>query len=90
MKQSPGNKQTGRALIESGPRPSAESGMMTAPEVARYLGFDVTTVYRMAQARELPALRLGITWRFRRADIEEWIAAGGATPHGGPKGHGRG
>jgi excisionase family DNA binding protein len=31
------------------------------------------TIYRLIKNGELPAIRIGRQWRFRRADLEEWI-----------------
>lgn len=49
--------------------------VMTVPEVADYLRVNQRTVYRMAVGHKLPAFKVGTTWRFRRADIDGWIAA---------------
>jgi excisionase family DNA binding protein len=43
-------------------------------EVAAYLKAGKRTVYRLAAARRLPAFKLGGTWRFRRGDLDQWIA----------------
>ncbi|MDZ7924044.1 MAG: helix-turn-helix domain-containing protein [Marinagarivorans sp.] len=32
------------------------------------------TVYRLAQKGEIPAFKLGGTWRFRRSELDAWIA----------------
>jgi len=47
--------------------------MLTATEVAVYLRLHVMTVYRMAQRRQLPAVRVGRQWRFRRDHIDRWL-----------------
>ena len=46
--------------------------ILTVREVARYLRADVSTVYRLAKRRELPAFRIGTEWRFTRKSIEQW------------------
>lgn len=43
-------------------------------EVAASLKASKRMVYRLAQKGEIPAFKLGGTWRFRRADLERWIA----------------
>ena len=45
--------------------------VMTAGEVAELLHLPVSTVYYLARQGELPASRLGRTWRFLRPRIEE-------------------
>lgn len=51
-----------------------EGEILTLDEVAAYLKAGKRTVYRLAQEGKLPAFKLGGTWRFRRSDLERWIA----------------
>ncbi|MHB1587267.1 MAG: helix-turn-helix domain-containing protein [Acidiferrobacteraceae bacterium] len=44
-------------------------------EVAVYLKAGKRTVYRLAASGEIPAFKLGGTWRFRRSELDQWIAA---------------
>ncbi len=53
---------------------------MTIKEVADYLRVNQRTVYRLAVARKMPGFKVGATWRFKRADIDGWIAAQAASP----------
>lgn len=48
--------------------------VMTAGEVAALLAVAPTTVYEWARSGRLPALRRGRVIRFRRWEIEAWIA----------------
>jgi excisionase family DNA binding protein len=52
-----------------------ERAIMTAEEVAAYLRLDQATVYRLANAGEIPARRVGRVWRFHRAALQEWLEA---------------
>lgn len=52
-----------------------ESEILTLDEVAAYLKAGKRTIYRLATEGKLPAFKLGGTWRFRRSDLDEWIAA---------------
>jgi len=52
-----------------------EDEILTLDEVAAYLKAGKRTVYRLAAEGKLPAFKLGGTWRFRRSDLDEWIAA---------------
>ena len=54
---------------------SSVSSILTVHEVAEYLRVNQRTVYRLAVGHKLPAFKVGATWRFRRADIDCWIAA---------------
>jgi len=47
--------------------------IMTVKEVAEYLKVNERTVYRMATACTMPAFRIGGSWRFKYAEIENWI-----------------
>jgi excisionase family DNA binding protein len=49
--------------------------VMTASEVADLLHLPVSTVYYLARRGELPATRLGRTWRFVRPRLEELLGA---------------
>jgi excisionase family DNA binding protein len=44
--------------------------ILTMDEVATYLKAGKRTVYRLASSGQIPAFKLGGTWRFRRA--EHW------------------
>lgn len=47
--------------------------IMTVEEVAEYLRVSERTVYEWAQKGEIPAGKLGTTWRFKRNEIERWV-----------------
>lgn len=49
--------------------------ILTIDEVATYLKAGKRTVYRLAANGTLPAFKLGGTWRFRRGDLDKWIAS---------------
>jgi len=49
--------------------------VMTAREVADLLALPVSTVYELARRGDLPACRLGRTWRFLRPRLEELLGA---------------
>lgn len=49
--------------------------VMTAREVAELLKMPVSTIYELARRGELPARRLGRTWRFLRPRLEELLAS---------------
>ncbi|MBI2903266.1 MAG: response regulator [Candidatus Methylomirabilis oxyfera] len=47
--------------------------LMTAPELAKYLKVELRTVYRYLKDAQLPAIRMGGRWRFRKEDIDRWL-----------------
>ena len=55
------------------PKNTSESGILTIKEVAEYLKVTERTIYRLAAAKKIPAFRVGGTWRFSKAEINQWI-----------------
>lgn len=51
----------------------ASGDILTLDEVAAYLKAGKRTIYRLAANGEIPAFKLGGTWRFSRSDIDSWI-----------------
>ena len=47
--------------------------IMTIEEVANYLRVPVSSLYKLAQQRKIPASKVGRHWRFRREFIDRWI-----------------
>jgi excisionase family DNA binding protein len=56
-------------------RSQSADEIFTLDEVSAYLKAGKRTVYRLAQSGEIPAFKLGGTWRFRRSELDRWIAA---------------
>ncbi|MGN7838246.1 methylation-associated defense system helix-turn-helix domain-containing protein MAD1 [Stenotrophomonas sp. 22385] len=50
-----------------------EEAILTIKQVAEYLKVTERTIYRLAAAKQIPAFKVGGTWRFSRADIDTWI-----------------
>ena len=48
--------------------------LLTIHDVAQWLAVKPTTIYSWVAQRKMPALRLGGLIRFRREDIETWLA----------------
>lgn len=47
--------------------------MLTAKEIQGLLQVDRSTIYRMAEAGQLPALKVGKQWRFPSDRIDQWL-----------------
>ncbi len=54
--------------------PDSKDEILTLDEVAAYLKVGKRTMYRLAAAGKIPAFKLGGIWRFKRADLDRWIA----------------
>ncbi len=52
------------------------SAFLTTEEVIDFLRVNARTVYRLIQTGDLPAVRVGRQWRFRRNDLERWLDRG--------------
>jgi excisionase family DNA binding protein len=46
---------------------------LTTEEVLGYLNTTPRTIYRLIRSGELPAVRIGRQWRFRRTDLDQWV-----------------
>jgi excisionase family DNA binding protein len=46
---------------------------MTAEEAAAYLRLAPVTLYRLAGKGEIPGVKIGRLWRFKRSELERWF-----------------
>jgi excisionase family DNA binding protein len=71
------------------PNRSADSeslgAVLTVTEVAEALRVSSMTVYRLVNAGELAALRIGRNIRIRAVDLDDYLAAG-SVPRENPEG----
>lgn len=79
-KKKPG--KTTNATSKNGPaagtNPVAAPDVLTLAEAAAFLRVPEADVVRSAEARDIPARRIGAEWRFSKSAIIEWL---GAFPH---------
>ncbi len=47
--------------------------ILTLEEVAHYLRLKPQTIYKWAQEKRIPAVKLGKEWRFRRSILDRWL-----------------
>lgn len=47
--------------------------LLTPKQLAEYLQLSQRTVYRMLERNQLPALKLGGQWRFRKSAVDYWL-----------------
>lgn len=55
------------------PASSLQGDILTIRQLAEYLMVSEKTVYRMLDRNQLPAVRVGAQWRFRKQDIDQWL-----------------
>jgi len=60
-------------LTKTMPDSTSDNAIMTIGEVAGYLKVTERTIYRLAGAKQIPAFKVGGSWRFSRVDIDRWI-----------------
>lgn len=51
----------------------SDETFLTTAEVLDYLRIELRTVYRMLKAGQIPAVRVGRQWRFRKSDLDSWL-----------------
>jgi excisionase family DNA binding protein len=59
--------------VSGNERGLAPNEILTIDEVAEYLRLTPQTIYKWAQERRIPAVKLGKEWRFRRSVIDKWF-----------------
>jgi PTS system nitrogen regulatory IIA component len=51
----------------------SEEQLMSVRELADYLRVNISTVYIWSQRGQIPALKMGKMWRYRRSEIDQWL-----------------
>lgn len=59
---------------------SDPSSIMTIKEVSDYLKVTERTIYRLAAGKQIPAFKVGGSWRFSRSEIDLWIKNQSSMP----------
>ena len=77
-KRRPGFLRAGSKALDSDPLTLGER-LLTAYEVARMLHLSRSQVYKLMEGGDLPSLKVGRWRRFRRADLQQYMAR-----HSGP------
>ena len=62
-----------KGTLEDGKNKGQLLSFLTTEEVLGYLKVTPRTIYRLIRTGELPAVRVGRQWRFRRADLDNWL-----------------
>lgn len=59
--------------VDSG-NPDAQPRFMTVAEVAQLMRVSTMTVYRLIKAGDLPAVRVGKSYRLRADDVDRYLS----------------
>ena len=60
--------------------PKREKRLMTIQEVGELTGLSVSTLYKMANQRRIPYVKVGSRLRFERQLIDNWLKAHTVMP----------
>ncbi|MDP3143027.1 MAG: polymer-forming cytoskeletal protein [Candidatus Omnitrophota bacterium] len=75
-----GNIKTPRLNIVEGALFQGKCQMLEdfldAEELSRYLEIELSSIMEWASAGKIPAIKEGNSWKFERARVDEWVAAG--------------
>ena len=52
---------------------NAQEPLLATLDVAKWLGIAPRTLSTWAECNELPAIKVGRQWRFRRSDVISWL-----------------
>ncbi len=63
----------GAAMNQKRSTMEPDGSIMTVHDIAMYLRLSEAKVYKLAKEGQLPALRVGKSWRFRKDLIDEWM-----------------
>jgi PTS system nitrogen regulatory IIA component len=47
--------------------------LMSVKDLADYLQVDMSTLYLWSQRGQIPAMKVGRMWRYRRSEIDTWL-----------------
>src|SRR5215813_15408734 len=65
--------------MDAGEKKNRATEILTIRDVASYLKLPVSTVYRLAERRDLPGHKVGRQWRFHKSVLDEWFRQHAAT-----------
>lgn len=67
--------RTGAAEVIEEKEEGSSSDIISVAEACKFLGVHRNTLYKLIQAREIPAFRMmtGGRWKFRRSELEQWL-----------------
>lgn len=58
---------------------TTEDRWLSVDEIAAYLGIKRDTVYKWIERKSMPAHKVGILWKFKKEEIDDWVRSGGAA-----------
>jgi len=56
-----------------------EDRWLSVREICKHIGVSDDTVYKWINSYDMPAHRLGRLWKFKKAEVDEWVKSGGTV-----------
>ena len=56
-----------------------EDRWLSVEDICKHLGVSKDTVYKWIDKSGMPAHRLGRLWKFKKAEVDDWVRTGGAS-----------
>jgi excisionase family DNA binding protein len=56
-----------------------EDRWLSVDEICKYIGVSNDTIYKWIKEKGMPASKVGRLWKFKIADVDEWVRKGGAN-----------
>jgi PTS system nitrogen regulatory IIA component len=60
-------------MVKNGLISEKEERLLTLDEVAEFLHINPMTLYSWVKDGRMPAFKIGKVWRFRKAEIDDWL-----------------
>jgi excisionase family DNA binding protein len=61
-------------VVENTSKKKDDPVIWTVHDVAEYLRMSEAKVYRLVKEGQIPVVRIGKTWRFRKDLLDEWLS----------------
>ena len=58
-----------------------EDRWLSVDEIGNYLGVKRDTIYKWISEKGLPASKIGRLWKFKIADVDQWVRKNSASEH---------
>jgi excisionase family DNA binding protein len=63
---------------------------LSVDEICAHLGISRDTIYKWIDRKGMPAHRVGRLWKFKKAEVDEWVRAGSGGDGAGAHANGNG
>jgi excisionase family DNA binding protein len=70
----PHNQPWRNPVVENTTKEKEYPVIMTVHDVSEYLRMSEAKVYRLVKERQIPVVRIGRTWRFRKDLLDQWLS----------------